>query len=603
MKTLKGIAASPGLAAGPAFVVTKEKPVLPGECMDPETEWQRFTQSAQQVANHLSRLSEAAQTGGGAQIFSAYAGMMDDPVLLDKIKEIIFLQKQNAAFAVHTAVEDFARQLESSDVPELKDRAYDLREVGQLVIRRFSTDHSADPLDDGNGFSPPYVLPRPSIIVADDLTFLDTARFEPSMVLGYCLARGGSGGHTAILARAAGIPAVVGAGPGVLNRIMGKTLLLNGDEGTVTIEPDTETMNRFRGRKSRQDHVSARAVSQSSESAVTRDGCKIEVYANTGDEKSAEHAAQSGADGIGLFRTEFLCTPSRPLPDEEQQYRVYTSVLSHFKDKTVILRTFDLGGDKPVPSLHLPQESNPFLGLRGIRLGLAHYDTILKPQLRAAVRAGQTGNLFLMLPMVSCPQEIIDVRVKIGECTRQLIEEGFPVSREIPVGIMVETPAAAVMARSLAVSADFFSIGTNDLTQYTMAADRGNPAVSHLITGLRPAVIRMVHFAVQGAANTGKPVGVCGELAGDPRAVPILLGLGVRELSVNPRDVPLIKHFIRQLNLNSAREIARRAMMRDTPEDVEALVKKYMKDITGITDITGIKNLKSFPRRNTRAVN
>jgi phosphoenolpyruvate-protein phosphotransferase len=326
-------------------------------------------------------------------------------------------------------------------------------------------------------------------------------------------------------------------------------------------------------RQEQQDIARSKALEAADQPAVTLDGSRVEVVANIGSIQGAAAAIRAGADGIGLLRTEFLYLERDHLPGEEEQYRVYRAIADLFGELSVILRTLDVGGDKELPYLDLPDETNPFLGVRAVRLSLARPE-LLKPQLRAALRAGVGRNLKIMFPMVSTLGEVAAMRQMLHDCRTELENEGQVAAPDTQIGIMVEVPAAVVMADRLAAMVDFFSIGTNDLAQYTMAADRTNADLAHLTTGFQPAVLRMVGDTIRAAHDQGKPVGLCGELAGEPLAIPILLGLGLDEFSMNPPAIPTAKQIIRQLSMEEAQDVAREALQRDSPDAVKALVEE-----------------------------
>jgi phosphoenolpyruvate-protein phosphotransferase len=372
-----------------------------------------------------------------------------------------------------------------------------------------------------------------------------------------------------------GLPAVVGVGPDLAEIPDDVTLILDGSSGVLAAEPDEETIATYRARQAAVAEVLAQAREQTHEPAITRDGRRVEVVANIGNVEGAQAALEAGAEGVGLLRTEFLYLERARLPDEEEQYRAYRAIVDVFGDLPVILRTLDIGGDKPLPYLDLPQEANPFLGLRAIRLCLAQPE-LFRPQLRAALRAGAGRNLKLMFPMVATVAEVRAARALLEECRAELLAEGQPVAEGMEVGIMVEVPAAALMAEHLAAEVDFFSIGTNDLCQYTLAADRTNAQVAPLATGFHPAVLRLVRDVIAAAHAQGKWVGLCGELAGEPLAVPILLGLGLDEFSMNPPVIPLIKQIIRALTLDEAREVAQAALELDGPDAIQALLREQV---------------------------
>ncbi len=567
MKTLRGIAASRGIAIGPAFHFRRADLSFERRTVeDPTAEWARFQAALETAREQLADVYAKAEAESGAAqaaIFQAHALMLEDPELLDAVRTAIEEQCINAEAALSDAAETYAQMLETLDDEYLSARAADVRDVAARVLRILL----------GVAESPTANLTVPSIILARDLTPSDTVLLDKSLVLGFCTAEGGATSHTAILARGLGLPAIVGAGPSVLEIPDGAMLVLDGGDGTLLVGPDEGTVAEYRARQAAATVVLARAREKAHEPAVTRDGHRVEVVANIGNVEGARAALEAGAEGVGLLRTEFLYLERSRLPDEEEQYRAYRAIVDVFGDRPVVLRTLDIGGDKDLPYLDLPHEMNPFLGLRAIRLCLARPE-LFRPQLRAALRAGAGRNLKLMFPMVATVSEVRAARAVLEECRAELLAEGQPVAEKMEVGIMVEIPAAALMADHLAAEVDFFSIGTNDLSQYTLAADRTNAQVAPLATGFQPAVLRLVRDVIAAAHAQGKWVGLCGELAGEPLAIPILLGLGLDEFSMNPPAIPLAKQIIRALTLEEAQEVAQAALKLDSPDAVQALVRE-----------------------------
>ncbi|MFB0537855.1 MAG: phosphoenolpyruvate--protein phosphotransferase [Anaerolineae bacterium] len=569
MRTLRGIAASRGIAIGPAFHFRRaglhfERCTVE----DPAAEWARFQAALETAREQLADVYAKAEAESGAEqaaIFQAHALMLDDPELLDTVRTAIEKQCVNAESALSDAAEMYAQMLVSLDDEYLSARAADVRDVANRILRVLLSVAES-----------PYAgLAVPSIILARDLTPSDTVMLDKSLVLGFCTAEGGATSHTAILARGLGLPAVVGAGPDALDVPDGATLVLDGSEGTLLVEPDKEMVAGYRVRQTAAATVLAQASERAYEPAVTRDGHRVEVVANIGNVEGAQAALEAGAEGVGLLRTEFLYLERDHLPGEEEQYQAYRAIVDVFGDLPVILRTLDIGGDKELPYLNLPHEMNPFLGLRAIRLCLAQ-PGLFRPQLRAALRAGAGRNLKMMFPMVATVAEVRAARAVLEECRAELLAEGQPVAEEMEIGVMVEVPAAALMADHLAVEVDFFSIGTNDLSQYTLAADRTNAQVAPLATGFQPAVLRLVRDVITAAHAQHKWVGLCGELAGEPLAIPILLGLGLDEFSMNPPAIPLAKQIIRALMLDETREVAQAALELDSPDAVRALVREQV---------------------------
>jgi phosphoenolpyruvate-protein phosphotransferase len=426
-------------------------------------------------------------------------------------------------------------------------------------------------------------LTTASVITADDLTPSDTVMLDKSLVLGFSTARGSATSHTAILARGLGIPAVSGIGPEILGVKKGTHIIVDGTHAEVLIDPDEATENQYRQRIEAEHTLHESAMKHSQEPAITKDGVRLEVVANIGNVDGAHSALEKGAEGVGLLRTEFLFLERNSVPTEDEQYQAYKAILDVFGKLPVVLRTLDVGGDKEISYMGLAAESNSFLGQRALRLCLVRPD-IFKPQIRAALRAGIGNNLKMMFPMVATAQEIRDARKIMKECIQELETEGIPFAENIEIGIMVEIPSAALVADQLAKEVDFFSIGTNDLSQYTMAADRTNPKVADLSNAFYPAVLRLIRDVIKAAHAEGKWVGMCGELAGEPLAAPILLGLGLDEFSMNPPMIPLLKQILRGLNAKEMKSIADAALQLESPQQIENYIKEKIPFIAQLVD-------------------
>jgi len=426
--------------------------------------------------------------------------------------------------------------------------------------------------------SPAANLKTPAIIVAHDLTPSDTVLLNKDLVLGFCTAVGGSTSHTAILARGLGIPAVVGAGEQVEQIKNGANVVIDGDAGSIVIEPDEKSLKDFKIRMEEFLLIQEEAEADSHQPAITTDGHRVEVVANIGNIDGIKPALESGAEGVGLLRSEFLYLERSSLPTEEEQYQSYKTIADAFGDKPVILRSLDVGGDKDIPYIEMPEETNPFLGVRAIRLCLMRPE-LFKPQLRAALRAGFGNNLKLMFPMVATVNDVEQVRSVLEECKQELRDEGYDVAEKMDIGIMIEIPSAAILADQLAEVVDFFSIGTNDLSQYTMAADRTNAQVAPLASGFQPAVFRLIKNVIDAAHAKGKWVGLCGEMAGEMLAIPILLGLGLDEFSMNPPAVPFAKHLIRSISMEQARKVAEVAINLKGDKEIRDYVQEAIPQV------------------------
>jgi phosphoenolpyruvate-protein phosphotransferase len=470
----------------------------------------------------------------------------------------------NAEAAWMDAVEAFASRLEGLPDQTLRLRAGDLRDVGERVLRIL--------LNESTDF---ITINQPSVVIAQDLSPSETVIMKKSVVLAFCTADGGPTSHTAILAKALGIPAVVGLGRDILDVEAGSTVLVNGNTGQILISPDDETKTAFNEKIIQASARFQAELAQARSPAITMDGKQVEIVANIGSVEDAMKALDLGAEGVGLFRTEFLFLDRTAMPDEEEQYRSYQAVLDVMGKRPVVVRTLDAGGDKELTYLAQGQEANPFLGYRAIRLCLSQPE-LFKRQLRALLQAGKGHDLRIMFPMVATLGEIRQARALLTEASQELLSHGLPIVENPQVGIMVEIPSAAILASQFASEVDFFSIGTNDLTQYTLAADRTNPKVAHLNDHCHPAVIQLVEQTARAAHKTGIWVGVCGEMAGDEEAIPILIGLGIDELSMSPTLIPRAKSLIRQLSAKQMEELARRVVFCDSATAVRGMVRQSL---------------------------
>ena len=559
---LVGLPAAPGIALGAARHFRAPAPEIPTEpATDPEAEWEALQQALERVRSEIraTRDSVAARAGEySAAIFDAHLLFLEDDALLEPARRAIFEQRRNAAQAWHGAAETVAAEYRSLDDEYLEARAEDLAGVARQVVAELV------------GGDAPAAVVEPGIVLAADLTPADTAALDRELVRGVATAYGGPTSHSAILARSLGIPAAVGLGEQLLDVPEGAPLALDGDAGAVVVDPAEELVRDFERRSAEHEEAARRARASAQQPARTRDGRRIEVVANVGSPEDVDAAVASGTEGVGLLRTEFLFLERDSLPTEDEQYAAYADMAERLQGRPLILRTLDVGADKPLPYLPRRAEANPFLGVRGIRLGLAQPE-LLETQLRAALRAAALHPLKVMFPMVTTLAEYHQAVSVLADAREQLGEQG-EATGQMEVGIMVEVPAAALAAEAFAPEVDFFSIGTNDLVQYTMAAERGNDAVAGLADGLHPAVLRLIRGAAEAAEAHGKWVGVCGELGSDPLAVPVLVGLGVSELSVNPPAIPATKEAVRKVDAGAAGRLAREALRLSSAEDVRVLV-------------------------------
>ncbi|MDQ3659860.1 MAG: phosphoenolpyruvate--protein phosphotransferase [Actinomycetota bacterium] len=563
--TFTGLPVSPGSVLGvvrrlrrPALEIPADMPV------DADDELAALQEAVAHVRRELSetRANIARRAGEqNAAIFDVHLLLLDDPTLLDPVRQAISEDGWSAARAWAKEIDSVVGRYRSLDDEYQRERAEDVAEVGHRVLARLIGMPAAGP-----------ELGGPGILVAAELAPAETAALDPELVLGIVTARGGPTGHAAILARSLGVPTVVGAGDEVLELEEGSRLLIDGASGAIYIDPDAEIVSRYELLEQERQKQQVAAQSAASEPAVTSDGRRIEVAANLGSVTEVEAALAAGADGVGLLRTEFLFLDREAPPTEEDQFRAYAAITQALDGRPLIIRTMDVGADKPPAWLELAVEENPFMGLRGIRLSLAQPE-ILLTQLRAVLRAAAGHALKLMFPMVSTINELQRARDLLEQARTEVAAAGHPTPQGIEVGIMVEVPACAVIADAFAPHVDFFSIGTNDLTQYTLAADRGNERVAGLADHLHPSILRLIALVVEAAGRHDKWVGVCGELAGDPGAAQILVGLGVTELSMSPPSIALVKDAIRRVTYKRAQEVAASALEMTSASEVRQLIE------------------------------
>lgn len=557
---LSGLAAARGTAVGPVQLLGEVHFTIPDEpSQDAELELQKLERARAAARAELETLRESTHANAGAYeaaIVDALLLFLDDSELLDPTRLAITEGRQNAAKAWSDTVDAVRRDWEAMPDPRMRLRAADLEGVSRKVLGHL--------LGAGSGS-----VTGTGILVARELTPTDTAGLDRQQVLGIATAEGGPTSHTAILARALGIPAVVGLGPQLLELAIGTSVLLDGDRGTVTVDPSQVLVRAAKRRTEIAAEKAARALAQSQRPAVTRDGVRVHVVANIGSVDDARAARAAGADGVGLLRTEFLFITAASMPDIESQAATYAAIASSLEGRPLTIRTLDVGADKRLPYLEQAAEENPALGVRGLRLGLAQPE-VLSIQLRAAIRVAKDHPVRIMFPMVATAAELTAARRAVVSALAAEGEADQPANLE--VGIMVEVPSAALAAGVLAREADFFSIGTNDLSQYTLAADRTNAQVSGLADALHPAVLRLIGAAVQGAKLRQRRVAVCGELAGQRGAAALLVGLGIRELSVAVPLVAEVKEAVRQIDLTEARKLAQQALALPDADAVRSLI-------------------------------
>jgi len=567
MQKMIGIPASSGIAIGPIFIYQPVTPVVERRIItDTAAELARLDTVIVAASVELEALKIKTQAAVGteeAQIFEVHRMFLEDAAFAGEIKEAIETGKINAEAAVSQTVTALVEQFEALDDDYFRQRAADIKDVGQRLLRLLT----------GVGGSNLAELTTPAIILAADLTPSDTATVDREMVLGFGTATGGATSHTAILSRSLGIPAVVGLGPEALHLASTDQLILDGGSGEVWVNPDPATIAAFEQRRQAQLQDQAEALRHAHQPAITTDGRQVEIAANIGSLADAKHAIEMGAEGVGLLRTEFLFLERSTLPGEEEQYQVLRAIADVFQQRPLVIRTLDAGGDKQIPYLDMPAEQNPFLGRRAIRLTLAE-PQLFQAQLRAILRAGYERNIKIMFPMISSLSELRQARAQLEQAQAALGTAQIPQAESPEVGIMVEIPSAAILADALAPLVDFFSIGTNDLAQYTLAADRTNPLVAPLADPLHPAVLRLIRQVIEAGHAHGKWVGMCGELAGNPLAVPVLLGLGLDEFSMTASAIPAAKALIRTLSVPQAQQLAHACLQLTDLADVQQFLSQ-----------------------------
>ncbi len=557
---IKGVGAAPGIAVGPVFHFQQ----VEFDLDSPETLSTNGHMSLSEALERAkSQLVELYQQmaeknlGNEAAIFEAHKELLDDPELADAVQARLTMG-QTPIKAWKATIDEQAAVIAALNDPLLAARADDLRDVGKRVLRLML------------GESEKGIMPTtPVVVIARELSPSDTASFNPELVLGFGIVEGGPTSHIAILARALGLPAIVGVNESMLALEEKTPVILNGNDGTLTVNPAADVLERAKQSQKRWLEYRRFAQEQASLPAISQDGVRVDVTANAGSIADAAEALHMGADGIGLLRTEFLFLERTTAPTEDEQLSVYRAIAETMRTLPVIVRTLDIGGDKPLAYIQMKPELNPFLGERGIRLCLNRPE-LFREQLRAILRAAPSGYLKIMFPMVSDIAELRQARAIIEALRWEL---GAPA---VQIGIMIEVPSAALMADVFAPEIDFFSIGTNDLTQYTLAMDRGNSALASKHDGLHPAVLRLIAHTIESAHKHGKRADICGELGSDAAAIPILLGLGMDELSVSIPSVPTVKAQVRSLKISELQSLAREALNCSTAQEVRELVKKQL---------------------------
>lgn len=575
-RTLLGIPASPGIAIGPVRLLLWELPVVPHAIISDEQiehEIERFNAARAEARKRLEVVRKRVEERAGpteAAIFEVQQLLLDDPVMLEEVESLI-RHNVGAEQAFHQHMSDWRARYQREADAYLRERVGDILdlEIRVLSILLGLQDH--DPFDIPAG--------EPVVLVSHDLTPSLTVQLERTSISAIATDVGTRTSHVAILARSLGIPAVVGLRDATSRLKAGELVILDGSAGTVSVNP-TEQELAFYKERERREAARAEELAQLAEAeSVSADGVHVTLFANVDVPEEAERAAKSGASGVGLMRTEFLVLGRATMPSEDEQYAAYRRVVEAFAGQPVIIRTFDIGGDK-LPVGGYPQEPNPFLGWRAIRMCLDQPE-LFKTQLRALLRAGVHGRVRILLPLIVTVDEVRQTNALIKECVAELAAEGVPHRPHVPLGVMIETPAAAIGADLFVPHVQFFSIGTNDLVQYTLAVDRGNVNLASRFTPLHPSVLRLIRGVVEVARQHKIEVGVCGEMASHPLTAYALLGVGVHELSVAPRSVAEIKQLVRSICVRDAEEAARRALQADTAREAESIFRDRLKATVG----------------------
>lgn len=573
MLTKTGIAVSPGVAIGPATVFGAETFRIPQRFVSVdavEAEIGRFESALASVTHALEENERVAEERLGQQyaaIFSAHRMMLQDPKLTSEIESLIRTKCFSPEFASSRVLRNYARAFQNLGNPYLAERSADVVDLEKRLLRALLGEQRTELS----------LLTEPVIILAHNLTPSETAHLDQEFVLGFATEAGGHTSHTAILAGALELPAIVGTGHLLTDVSPGDIVIIDGNRGEVIIDPDEDTIAKYQDSVRHLASESERLSALRTVAAKTRDNVRVQVMGNIEFPQEVSHCTERGADGIGLYRTEFLYLRAGHDPTEEEHYEAYRQVISTIGDHPVVIRTLDLGADKvPGDSVDFAMTSdNPALGLRSIRLSLQHIDQF-KTQLRAILRVAVHGDVRIMFPLITSLLELRKAKVILGDVIEDLEDAGVEFKRDVPVGMMVEVPAAALLADQFAQEVDFFSVGTNDLIQYTLAVDRSDPAVAGLYRAGDPSILRLLKIVLDSGRDAGVPVTVCGQMSSDPKYVPLLVGMGLRNVSVTPIAIPEIKDVIGHLSLQEAEEIATHALTLDVARDVENYLRERL---------------------------
>ncbi|HHL1918811.1 TPA: phosphoenolpyruvate-protein phosphotransferase PtsI [Klebsiella pneumoniae] len=572
---ISGILASPGIAFGKALLLKEDEIVIDRKKISADKadqEVERFLSGRAKASAQLEVIkTKAGETFGEEKeaIFEGHIMLLEDEELEQEIIALIKDKHMTADAAANEVIDGQATALEELDDEYLKERAADVRDIGKRLLRNIL----------GLAIIDLSAIQDEVILVAADLTPSETAQLNLKKVLGFITDAGGRTSHTSIMARSLELPAIVGTGSITAQVKNGDYLILDAVNNQVLINPSNEQIEALRSLQAQVAEEKAELAKLKDLPAITLDGHQVEVCANIGTVRDVEGAERNGAEGVGLYRTEFLFMDRDALPTEEEQFAAYKAVAEACGSQAVIVRTMDIGGDKELPYMNFPKEENPFLGWRAVRIAMDRKE-ILRDQVRAILRASAFGKLRIMFPMIISVEEVRALKKEIEIYKQELRDEGKAFDESIEIGVMVETPAAATIARHLAKEVDFFSIGTNDLTQYTLAVDRGNDMISHLYQPMSPSVLNLIKQVIDASHAEGKWTGMCGELAGDERATLLLLGMGLDEFSMSAISIPRIKKIIRNTNFEDAKVLAEQALAQPTTDELMTLVNKFIEEKT-----------------------
>lgn len=563
---VKGIAASEGIAVGKVLLLKKEEPVIEKRIIAPDEKEIEKNKLSAALAKSREQIEQIKKNAGDVmkEILDAHLLILEDDELVGMIVGKIEAENQDAVSATRDSVEFFANILGAMEDAYMKERAADIRDIGYRIIMNLL----------GKDILSLMTIQEPVIVVAHDITPSDTAQMNKEKVLGFLTEIGGKTSHSAIMARTLEIPAILGLENITKQVKTGDTVCFDGEEGILFVDPDEETLQKYKKMAQEQEHTKKLLAQYKEKKTQTKDGHQVELASNIGNPKDAENADKNGAEGVGLYRTEFLYMDRDNLPSEDEQYEAYRAVLEKMGERPVVIRTLDIGGDKKLPYLQLPDEMNPFLGYRAVRICLDQTD-LFKTQLRALLRASVHGNLKIMYPMISSLEEVRSANAILDECKKELDREGIPYAK-FEVGIMIEIPSAALTADLIAPEVDFFSIGTNDLIQYTCAVDRMNQKIAELYNPFHPAVLRLIKRVIDAAHENGIWCGMCGETAGNKKLIPLYLGMGLDEFSMSAGAILKARKQIADWSLADAQKIVDDVMKLKTAEEIENYMTKIV---------------------------